>query len=414
MLKSYFEKDEIIYLYRSYNGKHFSMKDILILIFGIIFLLIAIISIVLSFFFTIKLLYAALLSFICEAFMLGFYYYNNKDYFTQNDHLDIEYAITNKRFIICEKVGKRVFHIPIMTYYKVFTRAKQTNTSKAHLVLRLDSLAHNNIPLRIHNEDIEITDDSIVIYNVEDAFLLEYQLKFLFYVNYKKIKDIYDSESFLIPGEHIVHIQELKKQNESNSSLLYSFFIIYPIIFIVGALIHSFGYLPGVFVYLAEPISLCYILLLLYKGKGLAARRRRKNNYTYIRYIFTNKRILFLDYANLILYAFKFEHLEFVNLSNYNALSDTGDIFLSNYAHHIKVKLEIGSNSSYKDNTYDLLFPTNYLDHLITFNFDVMDCPKIRLYSVKSPQGVIDNYINKHIKNHETIRKMQNKKNTLF
>ena len=59
MLRSYFETDEIIYLFRSSNGKRFSMKDIMMFIFGFIFGIFTIISIILSFFFTIKLLLAA-------------------------------------------------------------------------------------------------------------------------------------------------------------------------------------------------------------------------------------------------------------------------------------------------------------------------------------------------------------------
>ena len=83
----------------------------------------------------------------------------------------------------------------------------------------------------------------------------------------------------------------------------------------------------------------------------------------------------------------------------------TGDIFLSNYK-----ESEISSSfsrhsTSVKDNSYDLLFPPNYLNHTITFNFDVMNCSKIRLYGIKNPRSVIDNFIMKHVKDHETIKK---------
>lgn len=411
MLRSYFEADEIIYLFRSSNGKRFSMKDIMMFIFGFIFGIFTIISIILSFFFTIKLLLAALISFVLSSFMFGFYFYNNRSYFSKNEELDIEYAITNKRFIICDKIGKRVFHFPITAYYKVFAREKQTKSSTANIVLRVNTNIYSHIPFHMNNEDLEITSDGIVIYNVQDAFLLEYQLKFLFYVNSMKIKDIYNSESFLGHNEHIVYSQDFKKNPPKNKlNLLYMFFVTFPLIYIGGGIYHHYFGLPLILQMLGSVLSMVYLILILHKWHIAKSFQYHKNNFINLKYVITNRRILFFDYANLLLYAFKFDELDFVNLSNYNSFNDTGDIFLSNYKHHYLVESEISSSfgkhsTSVKDDSYDLLFPPNYLNHTITFNFDIMNCSKIRLYGIKNPRSVIDNFIMKHVKDHETIKK---------
>ena len=161
---------------------------------------------------------------------------------------------------------------------------------------------------------------------------------------------------------------------------------------------------------LGSVLSMVYLILILHKWHIAKSFQYHKNNFINLKYVITNRRILFFDYANLLLYAFKFDELDFVNLSNYNSFNDTGDIFLSNYKHHYLVESEISSSfskhsTSVKDDSYDLLFPPNYLNHTITFNFDVMNCSKIRLYGIKNPRSVIDNFIMKHVKDHETIKK---------
>ena len=413
MLRSHFEDDEIIYLYRSCSGNKYSKKDNLLFVIGILFAIIAIASLILAFMFTIKLILICILCSICASGMIGYYVYINKLAFLKNQSINLEYAITNRRFIVAEKTSKKVFDFPITSYYKVLIREKQKPSSKAHLILRKNPVIHNHIPLHIQNENIGITNDGVIIYNVDDAFLLKYQLEFLFNVIHNNIKDIYNPENFLDVNEHVVYTEEFKISNNLTKpvkpNILKTFLICYPIIFVLGFICDCFFQLDFILTGILSLGIELYVLILVFKGKLIAAEERHKNNNIYIKYVITNKRILFFDFANLVLYGFEFKYLNFVNISNYNDKTNTGDIYLTNYDYSVKLKLRHFNGSSTMQQ-YDLLFPPNYLQHSIIFDFDVMNCSKIRLYNVKSPQQIVNKYIQSQIMDDETIEKTIKKK----
>jgi hypothetical protein len=48
---------------------------------------------------------------------------------------------------------------------------------------------------------------------------------------------------------------------------------------------------------------------------------------------------------------------------------------------------------------YEYFFPNNYTLHKLFIDCDIMNCCKMKLYGVKSPNNIINKYIVHHVKN---------------
>jgi hypothetical protein len=123
-----------------------------------------------------------------------------------------------------------------------------------------------------------------------------------------------------------------------------------------------------------------------------------------IKYVITNKRVLFFDYNITLLYAFELSELDYINIDNYDASNDVGDIYLCNtfYSNYLECLRYSHSSTDRRRNLYLNLFPNNYFNTMLDKKIDNMNCCKIKLYKVTNPASVINNYLIQHQKNKNT------------
>lgn len=410
MIKSYLNPGEFVFLHKTYKGKKYSRDSLIFVIVGIIIFALACFSLVLSILISLEFL---LIFFGCLAVSLFlFYLFNklNRKYFDENAQLNLEYAITNQRFILLDIKTHNFYDIPITYFHNFLVRSNSNSHFYGSLILNSNHNILNKLHLELANSAIEISKNRIVINNVAEAYTIKNQLKLLSYMHENNIDDIHSVDSFLESGENILHADEYRCANIAyDDKLIRIVFIAFPILLIIYGLIEHFYTVNDFFNGIMQFLIFIYIFTIIYKGKSFRSNFKNKNKKIDIMYFITNKRILFFDYSSLLLYVFKYDYLEFINISNYNKETDTGDIFLSNYQYAL-VNKSVRRNSSSDDTRFIQLFPNNYSEHDITYDLDIMNCPKIRLYDVKNPKLVVDKYLKPHLRDIEDFKKEDREK----
>lgn len=407
MLRSYFTSDEKIYLYNSFKGERYAKKDTFLFVIGLLFGLVAVASLILAFLFGWTLLIPFFIGTIVAYGLLRFYFKINRLHLTKNENIYIEYAITNKRFMFIEKNNQNFLEIPLTSFSKFVVRSTYAQVNVQSFILRLENFY---LPIQVDNDVIQISNDGIVIQDVVGAFILKKRLEFLLYLEKNGIDDIYDIDNFLELGEYVVYSENYKNTHMVNeldekSKNFINIGIIICILYFAGSFVDGLENLGSLLYYFV----LIFIVFIIRKraaikdyfktkmaSLGSNAKAPKMYNCN-LRYVITNKRVLFFDFNSTILYAFKFDELEFVNVSNYDSSTDVGDIYLSDmrYSNYIKRHTRHSNSST---NYYADFFPDNYFNHKILIDMDIMNCCKIRLYKVKNPNSVIENFIIRHVK----------------
>lgn len=411
MIKSYLNPNEFVYFNKKYKGKKYSRDSLIYVIIGLIIFALACYALVLSILISFKFL---LIFFLCLVVSLSlFILFNklNRKYFDENDILYLEYAITNQRFILFDIKTHNFYDIPITYFNNFLVRDNSNPNFPSSLILNSNYSILSKIRLEIANSDLEISENRIVINSIKEAYIVKNQLKLLQYMKKNNIDDIHNVDCFLEQDEKILHADEYRCDNIAyDDKLIKIVLVAFPIFLVLFVLIGHFYAVNEYYSTIMQFLSVIYVLILIYKGKSIRSNSKNKNKKIDILYFFTNKRILFFDYSNLILYCFKYDYLEFININNYNKETDTGDIFLSNYQYYLMTKSINRSSSSNRDTRFIQLFPNNYSEHNITYDLDVMNCPRIRLYDVKNPNYVVDKYLKPYLRDLNDLEKEDKEK----
>ena len=411
MIKSYLKPDEFVYLHKTYKGKKYSKDSFIFVIIGIIIFLIACISLSLSILVSLEILPIFFICLVVSLFLFCLFNKLNRKYFDENEKLNLEYAVTDQRFILFDIKTHNFYEIPITYFNNFLVRTDSNPNFPGSLILNSNQNILSKLHTEISNSALEISSDRIVINSIKDAYIVKNQLKLLYYMHTNNINDIHNVDLFLEANEKILHADEYRSSNIGyDDKLLKIVLVAFPILYIIFAIVAHFYVVNDFFSNIIQFLSILYFFIIIYKGNSFRSNAKNKNKKIDIMYFFTNKRILFFDYTNLLLYVFKYEYLEFINISNYNKETDTGDIFLSNYQYAL-INKSIQSNSISNDDTrFIQLFPTNFSEHNITYDLDIMDCPKIRLYDVKSPNFVVEKYLKPHLRDIKELRKEDREK----
>lgn len=411
MIKSYLKPGEFVYLHKTYKGKKYSKDSFIFVIIGIIIFLIACISLSLSILVSLEILPIFFICLVVSLFLFCLFNKLNRKYFDENEKLNLEYAVTDQRFILFDIKTHNFYEIPITYFNNFLVRTDSNPNFPGSLILNSNHNILSKLHTEISNSALEISSDRIVINSIKDAYIVKNQLKLLYYMHTNNINDIHNVDLFLEANEKILHADEYRSSNIGyDDKLLKIVLVAFPILYIIFAIVEHFYVVNDFFSNIIQFLSILYFLIIIYKGNSFRSNAKNKNKKIDIMYFFTNKRILFFDYTNLLLYVFKYEYLEFINISNYNKETDTGDIFLSNYQYAL-INKSIQSNSISNDDTrFIQLFPTNFSEHNITYDLDIMDCPKIRLYDVKSPNFVVEKYLKPHLRDIKELRKEDREK----
>ena len=402
-----FNNNERIYYRCSYSGDRYSHKDLLFLILSIIFGTMTLVTLYLAFVYNLTIIIPSI---ICAGgclYLFKIYSDGNKNRFKKNEIINFDIYITNERFIYFDKNSNKCFDFPIMNFNKVLVRDAYTSIYPKELVLYSNHDLLTKFPIDINNSLIEIDKDCIVLRKIPGVYLLLYKLKFLLNAYKNNYKDLYDINNYLEFGENIVYEDMYHSHKDDSNIRIKLFMYLFPIVFIILFFIDNFVISHDALSILAGLAFCIYISVFIYKGRFVL---NKKNNYSFsLKYFITNKRVLFFDYNNVLLYAFDLTYLDFINISDYDKVNDIGDIYLSNYMYSCFVKHNLNIDQKYRDNTYDNFFPSNYLCHYFQNNIDIMNCPKIRLYNVKNPNEVVRNYLNPHLKDEKPIKELLKK-----
>lgn len=402
-----FNDNERIYYSCGYSGDRYSHKDLLFLFLSIIFGTMTLVTLYLAFLYDLRIIIPSILCCVGFLYLFKIYIDGNKKRFNKNEYIDFDIYITNERFIYFDKNNNKCFDFPIKNFNKALVRDSYTSIYPKDLVLYTNHDLLSKFPIDINNSIIEIDKDCIVLKKIPSVYLLLNKLKFLFNAYKNNYEDIYDINNYLAFDENIVYEDTYHSHKDDSNKRIKLFMYFFPIVFIILFFIDSFVISHDILPILAGLAFLLYLSVFIHKGRFVL---NKKNNHTFsLKYFITNKRVLFFDYNNDLLYAFNFTYLDFINISDYDKVNDIGDIYLSNYMYSCFVKHNSHINQKNRDNTYDNFFPSNYLCHYFQNNIDIMNCPKIRLYNVKNPNEVVKNYLNPHLKDEKTIKELLKK-----
>jgi hypothetical protein len=405
MLRSYLENGEKIFLYKSFKGEKHSRKDTIFLVVGILFGIVSFDSLVLAIIFkTVTLLLPFLIAGSCAYGLLYYFLKLNKLHLSQNENICVEYLLTNKKFLYVDlKNPTNILKIPISDFVSAKIRTNHQLNSTSSLVIRLNGTT----PLTpVYNDIIEISNEEVSIHQISNSILIKNSINFLLFLINNNIKDMYDINNFLEFGEIVLYTEN--HQNKPMTLKLSKnmlFFLKYGLI--AAGIFFLLEWYSGASIFgLIFNIIIClWVALIFRKGNIiLQIRNNKKSNdfsvqyYCNLKYVITNKRVLFFDFDVPILYAFRFDELDYVSVNNYNKKSDIGDIYLSNRVYSSYVANLV--NGRYKrTNKYEYFFPNNYTLHKLFIDLDIMNCCKMKLYGVKSPNNIINKYIVHHVKN---------------
>lgn len=422
MLNSFLEIGEQVYFSTGEKGKRYDKKDTYLYVIGLLFGLVSVACLVLWYIYNTDLMFPFIIStLIC--FGLLFYFFKlNKNYVFNNEKINFQCMITNKKFVYIEANNKNFLQIPINYFYEFHVYSHEEVNKNTHdFALRTKHIPQN---IRIDNNKIKICDGEIVLNNVMNPYLLLCRLEFLFYLDKLGLKDIKDENKFLEPDEKILYTKEWNNVYMSQilDSKSKSFFKIGIIILVIYIAITYIFNLFDDFIIIHSFVQLFLLFFLMFVlGKFESIidyvksifrstfRRVTTTNtpktYNYrIKYVITNKRVLFFDYNITLLYAFELSELDYINIDNYDASNDVGDIYLCNtfYSKYLECLRYSYSSTDRRRNLYLNLFPNNYFNTMLDKKIDNMNCCKIKLYKVSNPASVINNFLIQHQKNKNT------------
>ena len=391
MLKTCLSENEKIYFYNSYKGKKYKIKNEILLSICYGMIVFAFLFLMFAFYFSLSLL---LPFFIFSVIALIFFFWfrsSNEDYFKNNSLIVFECMITNKRILLLDK---DVFlEIPFNSISFFTTRFRILQDYLGSLEFHFQNLGSD---LSIHNDFVELSNNCLIIREVPNIYLIKNKISFIINNNITDISDIYKVEKFLDLDENILFLQDVKNTFKKKSVINLKNLIIFLFALVLlswsSLVLETFtGSLP-----IFEPFLLIFVLGFIFKEHiNINSFRKKRNEDINVRYVITNKRVLFFDFNDILLYSFNLNDLDYVNVSNYDVNNNTGDVFISNkkygeYIERLRLRTLRRDVSRTQTNVFEYFFPVNYYLHKISYKFDLMNCYKIRLYNVKDPNTVAE------------------------
>lgn len=392
MLRSYLRSDEYIYLYNKFNTKKFNSKNSWFFFLGIFISLLAVLSLIASFIYTIKLLIVFIILFIFSAIILGISFYENKKFIFNNSITSLEYAVTSKRILLYDLFNRKLYEYSIFDFKKIIVRTGPNNTGKGDLIL-VNEYNKNVFSFCIDNDYITIDNDRISFNSLKNIYKYKNQLLYNLYVFENNITDITNINNYLLPDEKLVFETSFHDTLKIHNFNTIFFLIIYYIYIIISEFIYYpiqeffiFGIFNS-FLPLVALFTICWI-------RTIYASIKYRNKIYNFKYAITNQRVIFLDLTNYILYSGFINNLSYVRLLHYNKFSDYGDIVLTVNGMPTNLMFNDGGFIG-KTSDLNTLFPEHYENNLFLFDYNTTNMPKIRLYRIKDPRLIINTYIEK-------------------
>ena len=154
MLNSFLEIGEQVYFSTGEKGKRYDKKDTYLYVIGLLFGLISVACLVLWYIYNTDLIFPFIIStLIC--FGLLFYFFKlNKNYVFNNEKINFQCMITNKKFVYIEANNKNFLQIPINYFYEFHVYSHEEVNKNTHdFALRTKYIPQN---IRIDNNKIKI------------------------------------------------------------------------------------------------------------------------------------------------------------------------------------------------------------------------------------------------------------------
>ena len=123
--------------------------------------------------------------------------------------------------------------------------------------------------------------------------------------------------------------------------------------------------------------------------------RNKRYNFSFA---ITDKRLLFLDLDNLIIYGYELSRSSQYKVCNYDKHNNTGDIFFTHLPYNYVFRRLFSRRSSRYLIQSEHVFPEHYEMHHVggekyLFNQETLDIVNIRLYGCSAPFQVLEDYI---------------------